>query len=497
MATDVAELDGLLVRQRSGFAADGPPSLDTRRRRIDLLVSALLDGADDLAAAIAADFGTRARSLSISTDIFGSLVDIAHTRAHVRRWMSPSKVARSASIARLHASIQAQPLGVVGVIAPWNFPINLAVVPAASALAAGNRVMIKMSEKTPRTAELFAALVSQRFSADVLTVVTGGPEVADAFTTLAFDHLFFTGSAQIGRRVMHRAADNLVPVTLELGGKNPAVVGPGADIGEAAERIARARLTNAGQICLCPDYAFVPAAQIGEFVNQTVAAVRKAYPSVVDNDQYCSVVDEASFDRITGLINEARAGGAAAVEIVPPGEILPDRVTRKIAPTLLTGVTPQMRISREEVFGPVLAVHGYDDIRHVIDYVNSHPSPLAAYWYGPHNAEFEDFCHRTRSGGVTRNDFSLHAALPSLPFGGVGQSGMGSYHGKAGFDTFSHRRAIAESDLPFSVTDLTALAPVAAMVAVMLRGYGWLTRLRLRGLTLGPGSRSGHQGIAR
>lgn len=481
VTTDIAELGGLFVRQRSAFDAEGPPSLASRRRRIDLLLSALLDGADDLAAAIAADFGTRAHSLSMSTDIFGSLVEISHTRAHVSRWTKPSKVARLAALGGLRASVQPQPLGVVGVIAPWNFPINLAVVPAASALAAGNRVMIKMSEKTPRTAELFAALVAQRFSAEVLTVVTGGPEVADAFTCLDFDHLFFTGSAQIGRRVMHRAAENLVPVTLELGGKNPAVVGPDADIGQAADRIARARLTNAGQICLCPDYAFVPAAQVDEFVNQTIVAVRKAYPSVVGNDQYCSVVDDGSFDRIIGLVNEARAGGATAAEIGPPGEILPDRVARKIAPTVLTGVTPDMRVSHEEVFGPVLAVHGYDDIQQVIDYVNSHPSPLAAYWYGPHSAEFEHFCHRTRSGGVTRNDFSLHATLPSLPFGGVGHSGMGAYHGRAGFETFSHLRAIVESDLPFSVTALTNLVPVAAMVAVMLRGYKWLTRLRLRG----------------
>lgn len=470
----------MLARQREASLADGSPPSWVRRQRIDALLSVMLDGADQLAAAMEADFGTRPRSLSLSLDVFGSLVEMRHTRAHLARWMKPTNVSRAVSLAALRASVRPAPLGVVGIVAPWNFPINLAVVPAASALAAGNRVMIKMSENTPRTAELFADLVARRFSPDVLTVVTGGPEVASAFCGLAFDHLFFTGSARIGRQVMHRAADNLVPVTLELGGKNPAVVGSDADFGAAAERIAHARLTNSGQICLSPEYAFVPSNRLDEFVRLYVVAVRKLYPHILDNEQYCSVINDAAFDRIVELIEDARREGATVIDIVPPGEDLPDRDRRKIAPTVLTGVTQEMRVAYDEVFGPVLAVHGYDHVGDAIDYINARPSPLAGYWYGPGGDDYDRFCREIRCGGITRNDFSLHAALPDLPFGGVGASGMGAYHGKAGFDAFSHRRPVVESDLPISVGAMAAAAPVTASVEMMLRGYAWLTRFRLR-----------------
>ena len=482
MEASLGELDGILAAQRAAFSAEGPPPLAVRRGRIDALLSVLLDGADQLAAAMSEDFGTRPRSVSISLDVFGSLVDIAHTRSHLARWMKPTKKMRLAMAAGLRASVCSQPLGVVGIVAPWNFPVNLAVVPAASALAAGNRVMIKMSETTPRTAEVFANLVSRRISPDVLTVVTGGPDIAAAFSGLDLDHLFFTGSAQTGRLVMRRAADNLVPVTLELGGKNPAVVGSDADFEEAAERIARARLTNAGQVCLCPEYTFVPAARVDEFVDRYVSAVRRIHPSILDDDNYCSVVNDAAFDRILGLVADARQAGATVTEIVPPGEVLPDRARRKIAPTVLTGVTPAMKVAHDEVFGPVLTVYGYDHVGDVLDYVNARSAPLAAYWYGPRSADYARFSREIRCGGITRNDFSLHAALPDLPFGGVGDSGMGAYHGKAGFDTFSHRRAVVESNLPMSVGAMASAAPVTATVDTFVRAYARLTRFRLRGV---------------
>jgi coniferyl-aldehyde dehydrogenase len=219
---------------------------------------------------------------------------------------------------------------------------------------------------------------------------------------------------------------------------------------------------------------------LDEFVRLYVAVVRKLYPHILDNEQYCSVINDAAFDRIVELVADARREGATVIDIVPPGEDLPDRDRRKVAPTVLTGVTQEMSVAHDEVFGPVLAVHGYDHVGDAIDYINARPSPLAGYWYGPGGDDYDRFCREIRCGGITRNDFSLHAALPDLPFGGVGASGMGAYHGKAGFDAFSHRRPVVESDLPISVGAMAAAAPVTASVEMMLRGYAWLTRFRLR-----------------
>ena len=390
----------------------------------------------------------------------------------LNRWSRPA----------LRADLRPDPLGVVGIVAPWNFPLNLAVVPAASALAAGNRVMIKMSEKTPRTAELFAALVAERFSAEELAVVTGDREVAEKFSALPFDHLFFTGSPDVGRKVMAQAAKNLVSVTLELGGKNPAVVAPDAEIACAAERIIKARLSNGGQICLCPDDVLVPAAHAKRFIESLLQAVERLYPSVVDNEFFCSLIDENAYARVVGLVEDARKHGATVIEAVSDGERLPDRMSRKVAPTILTNVTADMRIDREEVFGPVLTVYEYSSVREAIDFVNARPSPLAAYWYGPASPDFNQFALRVRSGGVSRNDFALHGALSSAPFGGVGHSGTGSYHGKYGFDTFSHYKPVVGTDLPSSLT--TSMLPfgetAGKAMSAMLRLHGSPVTRRLR-----------------
>lgn len=445
-----------LERQRRAFVAEGPPSLAVRRNRIDRLLALVLDNTDAFVDAMAADFGTRSRAATLFTEVVGIIPVIEHTRAHVAEWMSATKLMRAGRLLGMRAEVESTPLGVVGIIGPWNFPLNLVVLPASAAFAAGNRVMIKMSEITSHTARLMAETAPRYFDADELAVFTGGPDVAAEFSRLPFDHLFFTGSPSVGALVQRAAAENLVPVTLELGGKNPVVVAPDADIQRAATRIARARMVNGGQVCVCPDYVFVPDDRVEQFASIVRDTWRDMFPAIVSNADYCSSVNEANFDRVVGLIEDAREHGAVVESIAPAGERLPDRTSRKIAPTLVRGIDESMKLAGEEVFGPVLGVLGYSRLSDAIDYVNSRPSPLVAYWYGPDDDDFRRFVRSTRSGGVARNDFAAQMIPSAAPFGGVGRSGMGAYHGKAGFDTFSHQRSVVGTDLPFSVTGSAA-----------------------------------------
>ncbi len=456
---DRVGLGAILAAQRAAFVADGPPPPAVRHNRIDRLSALLLENTETFAEAMGADFGTRSRSASLFTEIIGILPLLEYTRSHTAKWMKPGRPMRGDRLLGLRAEVQPSPLGVAGIIGPWNFPVHLVVLPAAAAFAAGNRVMIKMSEITARTGELMAELAPRYFDETELAVVTGGPEVAAEFAGLPFDHLFFTGSPEVGKRVQAAAAANLVPVTLELGGKNPVVVAPGqghADIERAAARIATARMVNGGQVCVCPDYVLVPDQQVDQFVAAALARLRAMFPSIVDNPDYCSSVNEANFDRVAGLIEDARERGARVESVTPPGETLPDRATRKIAPTIVVDVADGMRIAEEEVFGPVLAVLGYTDLQQAIDYVNARPAPLVSYWYGPGDGAFRRFVRNTRSGGVARNDFAAQMIPAGAPFGGVGRSGTGAYHGKAGFDAFSHYRTVVGSDLPFSITGSAA-----------------------------------------
>ncbi|CAN5530385.1 aldehyde dehydrogenase family protein [soil metagenome] len=445
-------MEEILALQRKGFVAEGPPSADVRRNRIDRLLALLLDHTDAFVSAMAADFGTRSKAATLFTEVVGIIPVIEHTRAHVSQWMRPTRLMRGTRLVGLKAEIDPTPLGVVGIIGPWNFPVNLVLLPAAAAFAAGNRVMIKMSEITSRTAALMGELAPKYFDPAELAVVTGGRDVAAAFTRLPFDHLFFTGSPEIGVLVQQAAARHLVPVTLELGGKNPVVVAQDADIPRAAKRVASARMVNGGQVCVCPDYVFVPDGQIDSFLDTARQALRDMFPTVLTNGDFCSCVNEPNYDRVLGLLDDAYANGATVEAVAPDGELLPDRASRKIAPTIVHGVTDSMRITNEEIFGPVLVVMGYSQLSDVIDYVNERPAPLVAYWYGPDGDDFHHFVRNTRSGGVARNDFAAQMIPSAAPFGGVGRSGMGAYHGKAGFDAFTHYRSIVGSDLPFSIT---------------------------------------------
>jgi coniferyl-aldehyde dehydrogenase len=452
----MSTLDVTLARQRQAFVNDGPPDVAARRNRIDRLMALVLDNTDEFVDAMATDFGTRSKAATLFTEVIGMMSGIEHTRSHIPQWMRTTKLMRAARLFGLRAEVQPSPLGVVGIIGPWNFPLNLVVLPAVSAFAAGNRVMIKMSEVTANTAEVMKSAAPRYFDQTELDVVTGGPEVAAEFASLPFDHLFFTGSPSVGALVQRAAAQNLVPVTLELGGKNPVVVAPGANIHRSAARIAKARMVNGGQVCLCPDYVFVPDAHVDAFVDTARRALRDMFPSILSNDDYCSTVNQANFDRVVGLIEDARANGARVEAVAPEGELLPDLAARKIAPTIVRDIDERMKIASEEIFGPVLVIKGYSHVTETIEYINARPAPLVAYWYGADDADFREFVRSTRSGNVARNDFAANMIPSEAPFGGVGRSGMGAYHGKTGFDTFSHYRTVVGSDLPFSITGSAA-----------------------------------------
>lgn len=358
------------------------------------------------------------------------------------------------------------------------------ILPAAAAFAAGNRVMIKMSEITSHTAELTALLAPRYFDETELAVITGGTEVAAEFASMPFDHLFFTGSPAVGKLIARAAALNLVPVTLELGGKNPVVVAPDADIERSAQRIAKGRMVNGGQVCVCPDYVLVSEEHAEKFVGVVRETFSSMFPRIIDNKDYSSSVNQANFERVLGLLDDARSHGGRVESVVPDGEVLPDRRTRKIAPTIVSNISDEMQIAAQEIFGPVLVVRTYRGLPDAIDQVNRRPSPLVAYWFGPDGNNFRTFVGRTRSGGVARNDFAIHMMPSDAPFGGVGNSGMGAYHGKAGFDTFSHDRTVVGTDLPFSVTTGIATPPFRGpmrrggdLAIAMVR---WRTRRRLK-----------------
>lgn len=467
----------ILDAQRAAFLREGPPSAAVRRNRIDRLWLAVLEHADEIAEALMADFGNRPLATSISSEVLGSLPDVELVRANFEEWMRPQPIDGTAERG-MPTFVQNRPKGVVGVMGPWNFPVHLVVAPAVEALAAGNRVMIKFSEVPARAAEVFARAVAEQFDADEVTVVRGGPRTSAAFSALPFDHLFFTGSPAVGRHVGAAAGANLVPTTLELGGKNPVVVADDSDIAVAAERIAATRMMNGGQVCLCPDWVFVPRTKIDDFVEHYQASIRRYFPTILENPDLVTIVNDANFARVAGLISDAREKGATVISIAPDDESasLPDAATRRIAPTVVLGVTEDMRIANEEVFGPVISIHPYDSLEQPIEAINAKPAPLAAYWYGEDSADFREFIRRTTSGGLTRNDMALHFGIEGAPFGGVGHSGLGAYHGKFGFDAMSHQRTITGSELPVGVATQSmppfgpdALAQVQAKVAAALQ----------------------------
>jgi coniferyl-aldehyde dehydrogenase len=392
---------------------------------------------DEFAAAMSADFGRRSRHETLLSDGMTVFNEIDHVCRRLRGWMRPRRAAADWLFAPARTEIRYQPLGVVGVIAPWNYPVNLALNPLAVAIAAGNHVMLKPSEHTPRTSALLQQLLGEVFPDDRVATVLGGAEVAGAFAALPFDHLFFTGSTAVGRKVMTAAAKNLVPVTLELGGKSPAIIAPGYPLATAVGRIAAGKFLNAGQTCIAPDYVLLGRAQIAPFVEEMQKYVSRRYADLATNPDYSSIVNAGQYARLTSYLDQARASGAKVIELANG-----DAGRRVLAPTLVLDARDDLALMQDEIFGPILPLVAVDSVDAAIDYVNARPRPLALYHFDHDAARTERVLDRTIAGGVTINDTLMHFAQSELPFGGVGPSGMGHYHGREGFLAFSKQKPV-------------------------------------------------------
>ena len=427
----------LFDAQRQAFGAHPYPTAAERRKHLLALKRQLHRYQDVLAEAMSKDFGFRSHAESKMLDILGSTLEINHAISHLRRWMKPSR--RSTELLFLSNSLRVtyQPKGVVGVITPWNFPLYLSLGPLAMALAAGNRVMIKMPEVTPHTNAALRRMLAEAFTEDQVALV--GEELADPneFTSLPFDHIVFTGSPAVGRVVMRTAAENLTPVTLELGGKSPAVVMPDYPVAEAAARVTHGKATNCGQICVSPDYALVPRAQVDAFVKGVQATFSSMYGARAEgNHDYTSVVNDRQHARIVGLLDDARAKGAKVIACAEGG------TGRQMPLHIVTGLRPDMRLMTEEIFGPILPVVAYDSVDEAIAHINAGPRPLALYCFSHDAQARQALLQRTHSGGVTINDWGWHVMNHDAPFGGIGNSGMGTYHGVEGFRELSHAKTV-------------------------------------------------------
>jgi coniferyl-aldehyde dehydrogenase len=441
IAECMQSLARILQLQRRAFDADRYPDLCSRRERLERLLQMLTCHEREWVAAVDRDFGHRCAHETRLAEIGVVAGEARHALRHLARWMKPRRVPMPLHLLPAAARILAQPLGVVGVIGPWNYPVQLVLAPAVAALAAGNRVMVKPSERTPATAALLAELVAAYFREDELTVVEGNAAVASMFSALPFDPLCFTGSADVGRRVAAAAAENLTPVTLELGGKSPALLDSDADFALVAPRLALGKLFNAGQTCIAPDYALVPKPRLEEFVRAMEAAVRRLYPVAMRNADYSSIIDTRHYVRLIGLLEDARSRGARVIALAdaPSADA---ELPRRLPPALVLDVSDDMAIMREEIFGPLLPVETYSTLDDAIARINARPHPLALYWFGNRAAHRERVLRETLAGGVTVNDTLWHFAHPGLPFGGVRGSGSGAYHGEHGFARFSHLKPV-------------------------------------------------------
>ena len=470
--TDIkSRMQQVLDRQKQAHIKDGPPSAEKRIEWIDRAIGLLVSHKDEIADALREDFGHRSVDASLFTDISGSIGPLKHAKAHVKTWMKREKRKVEPALLGLfgaRAYIEYQPKGTIGVISPWNFPFNLTFSPLAGIFAAGNRAMIKPSEFTPRSSDLMARMFASAYDETEVAVFPGGPDVGAAFSGLAFDHLLFTGATSIAYHVMKAAAENLVPLTLELGGKSPVIIGDSADMALTAKRVMMGKTLNAGQICLAPDYVMVPKDKAREFITAADGAVKTMFPTLKDNPDYTSVINQRHYDRLMGYLDDARAKGAEIIELNPAKENFTQQPFHKIPPTIVLNPTDDMKIMKDEIFGPLLPVKTYDKVDDAIGYVNAHDRPLGLYYFGDDAKEQDRVLTRTTSGGVSINDTIMHVSMEDLPFGGVGPSGMGSYHGVDGFRTFSHPKAVFKQ----AKTDVTAMIrpPYGEKIRKMMTG---------------------------
>lgn len=443
---DIAQqMNAVLVAQREDFLKEGAVSAESRIDRLDRGIDVTLKYQDKLVAALNEDFSCRSREVSLITDVAASVAPLKHAKKHLRNWMKPEKRATMFPLNLLggRSRIEYQPLGVVGIISPWNFPVNLTFGPLAGILAAGNRAMIKPSEFTPATSAVMAEMVKEAWDEKEVAVFNGGPEVGQAFSSLAFDHLLFTGATSVAKHIMAAAAPNLVPVTLELGGKSPVIISRSADIEKSIGRIMVGKTLNSGQICLAPDYLMVPEEKLHEVIAAAQTAVAEMYPKILDNDEYTSMINDRHYDRVNSYLAEAEERGVKVIPLNPANEDFSNQQnTRKIPPTLIAEPSDDMLVMQEEMFGPLLPIKTYKEFDETINFVNANPRPLAAYYFGEDKDEEEAMLTRTTSGGACINDVIMQVMQEELPFGGVGPSGMGSYHGISGFKNFSHAKSV-------------------------------------------------------
>ena len=434
--TPRSELQPTLVRLRNAWQ-DKRPDYQQRRADLQRLREALKRRLEEMAETIAADFGQRSRHESLIADGMTVLNEIDHLRSHLRRWMKPRRVGVGWRFWPARAEIRSEPVGVVGVISPWNYPVNLALIPLATAIAAGNHVYLKPSEHTPNTTSFLRSLLAEVFPADRVAVATGGAEVGAAFAALPFDHLVFTGSTAVGRKVMAAAAQNLTPLTLELGGKSPAIVCDDYPIEQAAARLASGKWFNGGQTCIAPDYILIDAARRDALVDALRAQVHARYGADMGAaGDYTRVINEGQYRRLRGYLDDARARGLTVIELASEDAGRAE-TERLIPPTLIIEPGDDSKVMQDEIFGPILPIHGYAKLEDALAYVETHDRPLALYPFSHDRGVIEKILSRLIAGGVTVNDTLLHFAAHNLPFGGIGPSGMGQYHGRAGFDAFT------------------------------------------------------------
>ncbi len=453
MSTEtLQEMENILKLQKKLHIEEGPASIELRKDRLNRCIAMLKEYNEEILDALQKDFGNRDPKASFFSEIVSTIGVLEHALKNIDKWTKdekrPSNVNQPFFIRLMmgflgsKSYIKYQPLGTVGVISPWNFPVNLVLAPLAGIFAAGNRTMIKPSELTPATSEITKKMFEAYFDKSEAAVFTGDAEVGAAFSALPFDHLLFTGGTQIGKKVMKAASENLVPVTLELGGKSPVIVDEDANLSEVAKKVMRGKTMNAGQICLAPDYLMLPKGKSKEFANASSEVIGEMFEDLKYNEDYTSVINEKHYERINELVADAKEKGAEVLEINPADEDFEQQELHKIPPTLVLNPTDDMKIMQEEIFGPVLPVKEYDDFNETVSYVNSKERPLGLYLFSKDKDKEKKVLENTTSGGVTLNDVIWHIGQEELPFGGVGPSGTGSYHGHDGFKEFSHAKAV-------------------------------------------------------
>lgn len=437
----ITSLREILSAQRAAFNKSPNPSWSSRKKKLETLGKAIKENETNFINAICQDFGHRATEETLIAECLVIQGGINHAIKHTPKWMRVRKAPTALQFLPAKNRILPQPLGVVGIMSPWNYPLQLAIMPLIGALGAGNRAMLKPSEYTPKFSQLLKTVLGSVFDETEVYVAVGGVDVAQAFSALAFDHLVFTGSTNVGRIVAKAAAENLVPCTLELGGKSPVIIDETANFKTAIPRIANAKLLNAGQTCVAPDYVLVPPSRIEEFASAIINQAETFYPKVAGNKDYTSIVADSHYARLQDLLDDAENKGAK-IRVAGNDDKQQLAKERRIPLTVVTETTPEMRIMQEEIFGPLLPIISCDTQEAALNYVQQRDRPLALYWFGEDNRRRDHVLNQSISGGVTINDAAWHVIQEDIPFGGVGPSGMGAYHGEAGFQSFSHMKGV-------------------------------------------------------